>query len=403
MARFSDVLTKLCKVSRHMNKSLFLTRFRKELAYQWGVFRSVVDWTIFLYLFIPVIVIGGYHYFTWWADIPSWINGIPLSFIVSLLYLNCWQGRIRTFLEEADQLFLLQKRPLVITLKKWTRNLYVTGHSIGILVLIAVLAPFLFNHYTLSMGEIFVIAIYFISLKALILGWKQYLDGIVSTWKKSLYTILIFLACWIFTTRLVMWTLDTSVLFLFIISGIQWLLFIRNSSRRINRLTTFSNDVDIEKQAKLVYVKSIFLFSEYVEKVPSQKKRSPLFYRNSKRIFKNRNPRRSLQELCIKVFFRNRSYLFQCLQITSITTGALLIIPPIWIKWLIFFGFIIILRMWVKIVVNRVMANHFIVNVRKDDIIRIQAEHYIVNFISLPVILIVGLILILISISRILL
>lgn len=393
-ARFSIVLTKLCKVRLLMNKYLFLTRLRKEILYQWGVFRSVVDWTIFLYLFIPVIAIGGYHYYSWWSDIPSWMNGFPLSFMVSLLYFICWQGRIRTFLEESDQLFLLQKRSLVVALKKWTRNLYVSGYSIGILFFIGICAPFLLNHYTLSLAEVLGLAVYFISLKALILGWKQYLDGIVSTWKKSLYTILLFLSCWVASTTLVNWSLDSSAIFLYIISVIQWFLFLLNSSKRINRLTTFSTDVDIEKQAKLAYVKSIFAFSEYVEKVPSQKKRSPLFYRKSKRIFKNRNRRKSLQELCIKVFFRNRSYLFQCLQITSITMGALLIIPPIWIKGILFFGFIIILRMWVKIIVNRIMSNHFIVNVRKDDIIRIQAEHYIVNFISLPVISIMGLLLI---------
>ncbi|MCC3358008.1 ABC transporter permease [Bacillus sp. REN16] len=380
-----------------MNKSLFKTRFRKEVAYQWGVFRSVVDWTIFLYLFIPVIVIGGYHYYTWWSDIPGWFNGFPLSFIFGLLYLFCWQGRIRTFLEEADQLFLLQKRSFIVALKKWTRNLYVTGYSAGILFLIAILIPFFLNQYNLTLSEILGLSIYFISLKALILGWKQYLDGIVSTWKKGFYTILLFIGFWAFSITLVIWALDTSVLFLLIISILQWLLFLLNSSKRINRLTTFSTDVEIEKQAKLVYVKSIFAFSEYVEKVPSQKKRSPLFYRNSKRIYKKRNRKKSLQELCMKVFFRNRTYLFQCFQITSITTVALLVIPPIWIKCLIFFGFIIILRMWVKNVCNRMLSNHFIVNVRKDDIIRIQAEHYIVNFISFPVISIVGLVLILFS------
>ncbi|MEH7238953.1 ABC transporter permease [Bacillus sp. JJ1562] len=386
-----------------MNNNLFITRFRKEIAYQWGVFRSVVDWTIFLYLFIPAIAIGGYHYYTWWSEIPSWVSGVPLLFLFSLVYFFCWHGRIRTFLEEADQLFLIQKRHLVITLKKWTRNLYVLGYSLGILFLVAALSPFLLKHYKLSLIEISVLAIYFISLKALILGWKQYLDAIVSTWKKGFYTILLFIAIGAYSVLLVNWSLDTSVIFLLILSLFQWLLFLLNSSRRINRLTTFSSDVDTEKQAKLMYVNSIFLLSEYVEKVPNQKKRSPLFYRNSKRIFKNRNRRKSLQELCVKVFFRNKSNLFQGLQITSITTAALLIIPPIWIKCLIFFGFIIILRMWVKLVSNRILSNHFIVNVRKDDIIRLQTENYIVNFISLPVISIVGLVLILFTLSPLLL
>ncbi|MEH7379608.1 ABC transporter permease [Bacillus sp. JJ1533] len=379
-----------------MDKDLFMTRLRKEAAYQWGVFRSVVDLTIFLYVFIPAMAIGGYHYYIWWSEIPSWFTGISLSLIVSFVYFFCWQGQIRTFLEEADQLFLLQKGSHVITLKKWTRNLYVLGYSVGILFIVAVLAPFLLNHYLITVSEVLVLSIYFISLKALVLGWKQYLNGITSTWKKGFFTCLLFVALWAFSTSFVIWSLNTSVIFLLIISLFQWLLFLSNSTKRINRLTTFSTDVEMEKQAKLTYINSIFAFSEYVEKVPSQKKRSPLFYRNSKRIFKKRNRRKSLQEIGIKVFFRNKTYIFQCLQITSVTTVALMVVPPIWIKCLLFLGFIIIIRMWVKLIINRIMSNHFLVNVRKDDIIRNQAEHYIVNFISLPVLSIVGLVLILI-------
>ncbi len=379
-----------------MNNSLFKTRFRKEIGYQWGVFKSVVDWTIFLYLFIPALAIGGYHYYKWWSEIPSWVNGFPLTFLFILLYFFCWEGRIRTFLEEADQLFLLQKRYLVVALKKSTRNLYVLGYSVGVLILVGILAPFLFNYYNLSWLEIFMVTFYFISLKALILGWKQYQDDIVSSWKKGFFTVLLFVALGAFTISFVTWALEQFTFLLLMIGLIQWYLFWVKSSKRIYKLTTFSKDVEVEKMLKLKYVRSIFVFSEYVEKTPNQRKRSSLFYRNSKRIYNKRNRQKSLQELFIKVLFRNKMYLFQCLQISSITTAALIVIPPIWIKCMIFFGYIIILRMWIKIVYKRTMSNHFIVNVRKDDIIRIQAEHYIVNLISLPVISIVGLILLLI-------
>jgi len=379
-----------------MNNSLFKTRFRKEIGYQWGVFKSVVDWTILLYLFIPALAIGGYHYYIWWSEIPSWVNGFPLTFLFILLYFFCWEGRIRTFLEEADQLFLLQKRYLVVALKKSTRNLYVLGYSVGVLILVGILAPFLFNYYNLSWLEILMVTFYFISLKALILGWKQYLDDIVSAWKKGFFTVLLFVALGAFTFSFVTWALEQFTFLLLMIGLIQWYLFWVKSSQRIYKLTTFSKDVEVENMLKLKYVRNIFVFSEYVEKTPNQKKRSSLFYRNSKRIYNKRNRQKSLQELFIKVLFRNKMYLFQCLQISSITTAALIVIPPIWIKCMIFFGYIIILRMWIKIVYKRTMSNHFIVNVRKDDIIRIQAEHYIVNLISLPVISIVGLILILI-------
>nr|WP_309099870.1 ABC transporter permease [Fredinandcohnia onubensis] len=152
---------------------------------------------------------------------PSWVNGFPLSFLFILLYFFCWEGRIRTFLEEADQLFLLQKRNLVVALKKSTRNLYVLGYSVGVLILIGIVAPFLFNYYKLSWLEILSVTFYFISLKALILGWKQYLDDIVSSWKKGFITVFLFIVLGAFTSLFVAWALEQFVLLLLMIGLIQ--------------------------------------------------------------------------------------------------------------------------------------------------------------------------------------
>ncbi len=124
-------------------------------------------------------------------------------------------------MEEADQLFLLQKRNLVVALKKSTRNLYVLGYSVGVLILIGIVAPFLFNYYKLSWLEILSVTFYFISLKALILGWKQYLDDIVSSWKKGFITVFLFIVLGAFTSLFVAWALEQFVLLLLMIGLIQ--------------------------------------------------------------------------------------------------------------------------------------------------------------------------------------
>ncbi|WP_449537299.1 ABC transporter permease [Ferdinandcohnia sp. Marseille-Q9671] len=378
-----------------MSGNLFLHRLRKECTYQWGVWKSVVDWTIFIYIFIPPLIIGGYHYYTWWNEIPGWFDRIPLSIIIIILYIICWQGRIRTFLEEADQLFLLQKRSHVMRLKKQTRNFYLTGYSLGIITVVMLLAPFLYQEYKLSWFDILSVTFYFSSLKSFILGLKQSLDDINSVWKNGFCTVILFLAVGTFTISFVPWIVTTNSLFLVVLGFVQWLLFFLQSSRRVRLLTTFSKDVYVDKMEKLKYVKSIFVFSEYVEKVPGQRKRSSIFYKNSKRIYKKRNRQKSLQELFIKAFIRNKTYLLQYFQITGITIGAIIAIPPIWIKCLLFLALNVFLRMWVKTVYKRIMSNHFIITVRKDDSIRLQAEHYIVNLISIPVLSIVGLLILL--------
>ncbi|MFT4414938.1 ABC transporter permease [Fredinandcohnia humi] len=381
-----------------METKLFFTRLRSEIDYQWKVFRSVVDWTIFLYIFIPALAFVGYNYYIWWTQTPTWFEGITIQLVLGILYLICWQGRIRTFLEAADQLFFIQKRSLVITLKKQTRNLYVLGYSIGIISILMLLAPFLVHQYSFSFIELLILGFYFCSLKALILVIKQYLDDTRSSWKRNLSYITLFLALGTYSVvslSLVILAFSYAALLL---GMIHTIFFYTLSTKRIHQLTTFTNDIYHDKKEKLKYMKFIFFFSEYVEKVPEQRKKDPFFYKNSKRIFKQRNPEKALKELYLKVFFRNKGYILQYLQIIGVTTSALLVIPPLWIKLIFYLGFSIIIRVWLRVIYKKTLSNHFITMIRKDDIVRIQTEGMIVNAFSIPVICMVGIVLILQSI-----
>ncbi|MFS0864489.1 ABC transporter permease [Fredinandcohnia sp. 179-A 10B2 NHS] len=375
-----------------MGSNIFLQRLRKELSFQWNIFRSVIDWTIFIYLFVPALAIIGYNYYLLWVSQPDWVVAIPLPVYLSVLYFFCWQGYIRTFLEEADQLFLIQKNKALIELKKRTRDFYLYGYILGILSILIIMLPFLYNHFSLTWIQISLIGFYLCSLRTAILITKQYLDDIQSTWKKWLYSSLLFILLGLFTLSIIQWSLYSFEYLLIFVGLIQLVISFFYSSLRMKKKTTFLQDVKNDKIQKLKLMKMIFIFSEYVEKVPEQRKRNPLFYRNSKRIYNIRNRRKALQELYIKVFIRNKGYLLQYLQITGVTVTAILVIPPVWIKCLLLLGYSLLIQSWLKVVYKRVMANHFIVTVRKDDPVRFQAERFVVNAFSLPVICIVGII-----------
>jgi len=375
---------------------IFISRFRKECKYQWGVFRGIVDWIIFVYLFIPAFIFVGYNYYRWWVEIPNWFDHVPIAFFYLILYFVCWNGRIRTFLEEADQLFFIQKRKLVLELKKRARNVYVFGYSLGILSIFVLLAPFLFHHYELTWFTILNLTFYFISFKACILVLKQYLDQIQSSWLKGIITIGIFIFVGLLEVLLTDWLSGNLPLLLLISSVIQFGLYYFYSDKRINKITTFSNDVLNDKEAKLKYIRLIFFFSENVEKDRKPRKRPSIFYRNSKRVFKKRTRERVIYELFIKVLLRNKVYWLQFFQIIWITIAGLYILPPIWIKLLIFLVFIFLIQSWVKVVFRRIMSNHYVAIVKEDDELRFVTERRVVNYFSFPVICIVGIVLLLI-------
>lgn len=375
-----------------MGSNIFFQRLRKELSFQWNIFRSVIDWTIFIYLFVPTLGIIGYNYYLLWVSLPDWVVVFPLPVYLSVLYIFCWQGYLRTFLEEADQLFFIQKNKVLVELKKRTRDFYLYGYTLGILSILIIMLPVLYNHFSLSWIQISLIGFYFCSLKMAILISKQYLDDIHSVWKKWLYSTLLFLLLGLFSLTFIQWSLYSFAYLLIFVGLVQLLISFSYSRLRLEKKTTFLQDVKNDKIQKLKFMKMIFIFSEYVEKVPEQRKRNPLFYRNSRRIYNVRSRRKALQELYIKVFIRNKGYLLQYLQITGVTVTAILVIPPVWMKCLLLFGYSILIQSWLKIVYKRVMANHFIVTVRKNDLVRFQAERFVVNAFSIPVICIVGII-----------
>ncbi|MCH1625365.1 ABC transporter permease [Ferdinandcohnia quinoae] len=375
---------------------LFIDRFKRECKFQWGVFRSIFDWTIIVYLLIPSFFIFSYNYFTWWNQLPGWFESIPIHFILGAIYIACWQGIIRTYMEEADQLFLIQKHVLIVELKTWTKNVYILGYAVSIVIIHLVLAPFLIYQYNLNWISIISMIFYFIGVKVLILTLKQYFDHMWSVWMKEILSNLTFILLGIGSITFVNWSLHTSAYFLLALGIFMIFGFLRLSTIRIKNIKTFSKDVIIDRREKLKYIKYIFMFSEFVEKEHKPSRREPFIFKKSKRIFKKRSPQHAIRELFIKGFLRNRTYIFQFLQMTGITISAIIILPAIWLKVIVLLGFSILFGVWVKVIYKRIISNHFLIMLKKDDDVRLETERIIVNHFSIPVICVVGIILFLV-------
>ncbi|MFB9757593.1 ABC transporter permease [Ectobacillus funiculus] len=91
--------------------------------------RSVVDWTSALYFIIPALIFGAMYYRSLWDQIPNWPlylfgttfsewepqlqEHIAFSVVLFVLYSVTYFRSIRSFLEEADSLFLLQALSLL--------------------------------------------------------------------------------------------------------------------------------------------------------------------------------------------------------------------------------------------------------------------------------------------------
>lgn len=325
---------------------IFLDRLVTEGKIQGRLFKSIVDWTVWLYILVPTLVIGGGIYLSWWHEVPKWSEDIPEVVYLWGAMLLSWKGNVRSFLVEADRVFLLRNPYLVVGLKLWgyTYTLLVSASVIAAFLLL--IMPFVSINFDMSILKMINFFIYFFGLKIVsILLRSLLIDKLTERWQYGLFNGLLLLFITIFTGILVFFI---RVDFLFGMMGIVFVLLSFLLSRpRIYKLSITDNELRIEKQEQQKWVNFIYNLVPELEKTKVISKKKPWFFR--RRMFKKRTAVNGFVELFLKIMFRNSDYMLNYLQILFVTVAAMIVVPPFWFKLILFFIFIFFLRGWLTI------------------------------------------------------
>ncbi|WP_462409892.1 ABC transporter permease [Neobacillus sp. Marseille-QA0830] len=339
-------------------KDVFFRRLVKGWRYQYHVIKSVADWTVMLYILIPAAAFFAIIYRSWWSELPTWFHDIPLILIFSIFYLISWAGTIRTYVEEADKVFLIKKNNLIWKLKKYGYYYSIIFQSLTVVIAIFILLPFLLHHYHMRWPEIAAWAGFFILLKTCFMFIKYFLRktffrimqiivGVVS------FIVFSWISQWIFLV------IETgNVLPVLIGCGIFLAVLVYSSLRQLRFNSSIDLLIDMEQERKTSLIQLFFAAAPEMEKPVVIKRSKPLLFRKSKRIFKKRTPINGFMELFIKAFIRNKSYIRNYQTLISVTTIAMVRIPPIWIKALIFFGFLFMMHSWLSMVWIKVFSSY---------------------------------------------
>lgn len=97
---------------------MFIRRWKGSALYNIKLFRSVLDWTVIVYLVIPAFVIGGFSYFEAVSNLQSF--SIDTNLFLLLLFIVCFvatKSSIRLYLYDADLLFYRQNERKIRLLK----------------------------------------------------------------------------------------------------------------------------------------------------------------------------------------------------------------------------------------------------------------------------------------------
>ncbi|HEY8911047.1 MAG TPA: ABC transporter permease [Desulfosporosinus sp.] len=172
---------------------LFFQRIISGWKYQYQVWRTAVDWIVALYIVIPFSAIFIDFYLSWWRAAPGWLDYIPLSALTAIILVFAWSGTVRIFVEDADQLFLLQCKAWISRIIKYSLGYSVIYNLAVTSLLLIILAPFLLLHYGFSFMGVVWLAVFVFVLKSCMGLATQLVELHFKGWIKRIVRTVIFL------------------------------------------------------------------------------------------------------------------------------------------------------------------------------------------------------------------
>lgn len=373
------------------SRKIFIDRLISGWKFQYGVIRSIADWTIIVYFIVPTVAIFSMIYRSWWMEIPVWIEHIPLFLLFFLLYLLSWNGNYRTYLQEADKVFLIKKSQVYLGLKKWGNAYSVLFQTVVIGTIILIALPFLINHYHLGWEQIFALFFFFVGLKVFIMMVKYHVKKIEKKLKRMILTFLVFIILSWSVQLIYIFLEKGTVLFVYLSAMIFIVASIFKRLQTLKKNGWVDAELKIEQEERTKYIQRIFAFSYEVEKPVISNRSKPLVFRKSKRIFKQRTPVNGYTELFIKVLLRNFSYITSFLQIIWVTVAGLVIAPPFWLKAIILLGCMIGMYSWLSSLWNKIIGSNPLTKKYNDTPAYFKAKNRTITIIFILAIIFIGL------------
>lgn len=364
-------------------RKLFLQRLWKEWTFQYRVLRSVLDWSVIVYFVVPALIIMPFVYNEMWQDIHLyWNKDIPFYLLMGVVLLLLLRGNLRTFLYDADALFLLRQSLIFYPLKLWSFHYSLLQLIVGTGVLVVLILPILCLVYEYKITEVLLLFIILIACRLCLLTIKKIMARTLSKW--SLLFIVLLLAIYSLTV-LDFWLL--LVISITIILGIYYLqlTFFVKTKRH------FLQELDVERTERVQYIKLILSFSTEIEKTPMRLRIKPILFFPSKKMLQNRTKGKEygLLELLLKGFLRNSTLINGYCNLIGITVFAVIFVP-VWIKWIIFFTFTFFINSWLKSVYNKLLDNPFFKVIPYDEKCLPTVWYLFKRWIGIPALILVG-------------
>jgi len=303
---------------------LLEARIKRYWIDQIRVWRTALDWTVWVYIILPGLWIGGGTYREMWLDPPGWLTALPEMLVLVLPILYLFTGRQRVFLEDADVLFLLQKQ-------EWIRRL-IAGGALYTLAMNALSATLLFGFLqlwlvkglALPQASIVAWAVCTAACKAAVTLQQHLVAARWRGWRNAVIQTLAAVAIigaygWV---SLIGFDRPEFLIAFAMLAIAAWFLQLRY---KLGAKGHFAHDVQSERKARLA--STDLLLTTVMEKRPAIRLAKPVVFRKSGRLLRGSDAGTMLAEMRMKAFVRKLSNVRLWLGFFGVSTTAILVSP----------------------------------------------------------------------------
>jgi|GEM_PF-1885881 len=366
---------------------VFTRRFKTWMSDEWKSLSTAVDWVIALYFVVPGLIALGIIYTAWWRQAPEWLALLPVEGMLLGLFLFALFFKLRTFLEPADQIFLVRHRTAIPTIRRLGLVYSLTIATLSTVGLLLLLCPLLVRGYELTFGQVASLTIVTLAWKLALpllleitrirfAGWRSYVlqAGFIITGG------LVFL----FTSRFMLITHsnDRFIAGFCLISAVSAAYLITRYRMRMRG--TLLYEIEQERRARMKLTAFLLARSGVKEEKAVLDKRRPLILRRSQSLTRHRDKSSALIEAVIKSYIRSPDQWLFLAHYTAVSVVALTLTPGWW-GGLVYAGLVYLLyqgiRSYCTIAVNSSYLDLF--HWSKDE--RLSALFKAIWRISLPV------------------
>jgi len=371
---------------------LFVRRLIAFYKDQWRVLRTAVDWVIAVYFIVPLLIAAGIIYTSWWQDPPLWFSWIPLPLLSLVLFLWSLTFRLRTFLEPADQVFLLRNRSLINAIRRWGFGYSVTVAFLATALLYIVLSPLLVLGLGFEWPWIPVLALFTLAARLTVPIILQLLELRLRGIRKHASQSAVLIACgFLFISMFDLFArlqtfplgLAQGIVPLGIALLAAWLIM----RLRLQARGVFLYEISQERQARL-RLTALLLSQAGVKKTKGVLEESrPLIWRRSQAITKKRDKVSLLMAAIVKSYIRSSDQWYFLIRFLTVSSYALILTSG-WVTLIVYPGLLYLLYKGIYSYCEMATNSSYLQLFRWTDSERSKAVERAIFRISLPLALI---------------